>query len=209
MEELRDPERPGCAPAVVIMLVAVAGGVLVAVFSGWDTDVMVATAFILAPVAVTPLLAVQAKAGAAALVVATALGGELATALYAAGQGGRSAWLIVIELVAVLAAPRTLDLLRRAHVPAVPAGREFPGPVGVLLIIVLAPVALAAGVLGAMARRPWVAALAAAVAALVTALIVGSVWWALPLFAAIAAMAAMLPAAARRTVVRGRHGRER
>ena len=53
--------------ALVICLMAMAIGVLVTAVSGFDKDVMVAAAFILAPVAVTPLLAVQARVAAATL----------------------------------------------------------------------------------------------------------------------------------------------
>lgn len=182
----------------MICLAAVGLGVLVAVLSGFDKDVMVAAAFILAPVVVTPLLAVQVRAAAATLVVGAVLGGEMAAALYAAGQYGTfSSWLIAVELVALVLAPRTLDMLRLARVPAIPAGREIPGPVGVLLIVLLAPIALAAGFLDAMARQPRMAVMGAAVAAAVAALVMDSAWWSVP----IAAVMALLPAAARWTSV--------
>jgi hypothetical protein len=184
----------------VICLAAVVLGVLVAAVSGFDKNVMVAAAFILAPVAVTPLLAVQVRAAAATLVVGAVLGGEMAAALYATGQYGRfSSWLIAVELVALVLAPRTLDMLRPARLPAIPPGREIPGPVGVLLIVLLVPIALAAGFLDAMARQPRMAVVGAAVAAAVTALVMDSAWWSVPIAAVIAAATALLPAAARWT----------
>lgn len=171
-------------------------GVLVAAVSGFDKDVMVAVAFILAPVAVTPLLAVSAKPTAATLVVGAVLGGEMAGALYAAGQYSRfSAWLIAVELTALLLAPRTLEMLKLAHVPAIPVEGEIPGPVGTLLIVVLAPIALAAGILDAMARHPRTAVVGAAVAAAALTLATDSTWWSVP----IAVASALLPAGARWT----------
>lgn len=72
-----------------------------------------------------------------------------------------SSWLIVVGLVALLLAVRTLAMLRLARVPGIPAGREIPGPVGTILIIVLALFALVADFLDAVARHPRAAAMGA------------------------------------------------
>ena len=83
--------------------------------------------------------------------------------------------------------------------PASPPFRRggIPGPVGVLLIVVLAPIALAAGFLDAMARHPRTAVVGAAVAAAAPALATDSAWWSVP----IAAAMALLPAGVRWTTV--------
>ncbi len=66
-----------------------------------------------------------------------------------------------------------------------------------LLIVVLAPIALAAGFLDAMARHPRTAVVGAAVAAAAPVLATDSAWWSV----LIAAAMALLPTGVRWTTV--------
>ncbi len=78
---------------------------------------------------VTPVLGSQSGLSRGALVVGSVLGGGMAAALYAAGQSGRfSRWLIAVEFVALLSAPRTLHMLRMARIPGRGAGRGDADP---------------------------------------------------------------------------------
>ena len=184
---------------VVISVAAVAIGGLAAAASGFDRNVMLAAAFILAPVAVTPLFAAAADTAPATLIAAAALGGEMAALLYAAGLSGTFArWLVAIELAAALLAPGASHMLRRARVPAIPAGQQVPGPAGVLLIVILAPAAVAAGLLYGMARYPLVAAAGAILVNVPLTLAAGYRWWEALAACALAGVAALLPAAVRR-----------
>src|SRR5437879_5816746 len=63
------------------------------------------------------------------------------------------------------------------------SGAGDPGPVDVLLIVLLAPIALAAGFLDAMARQPRMTVVGAVVAAAATALVMDSAWWCVPIAA--------------------------
>src|SRR5258708_25095506 len=103
---------------------------------GLDSRAGLAVGFILAPVVVTPVLGSQSGLSRGALVVGSVLGGGMAAALYAAGQSGRfSRWLIAVEFVALLSAPRTLHMLRMARIPGAAQGAEMPTRTGIALII--------------------------------------------------------------------------
>jgi hypothetical protein len=184
----------------LIVLAGAAGFALIVFVPGLDRATRVALSFILAPVVVTPLLGGQAGFSRAALIVGSVLGGEIAALLYGTGQYRRfSAWLIVVELVALLLAPLTLRILRMARVPGVPPGEEMPSSTGIALIVVLAPFALAAALLDGMARFP--------IAAIIGALLVSvftSTAREYPVTIVAAALLALAPAGIRWLIVHAR-----
>jgi hypothetical protein len=187
----------------LILLAGAAAFTLIIVMPGLDTRTRIALSFILAPVVVTPFLGSQAGISRGTLVVGSVLGGEIAAVLYAAGQYGRfSEWLIAVELVALLLAPRTLHMLRMARIPGVPHDEEMPTRTGIALIIMLSPFALAAGVLDGMARFP-IAAILGALLAIVIAGATGEH----PVEIVAAALLALSPAVVRWFIMRARQPR--
>jgi hypothetical protein len=198
------PRRgPVVATCAVIWVAGAVIGVLAAAASGFDHHVIVVSAFILVCATVSPICVVAVKGTEpATLIVAAALGGEIAAAVYAAGWFSTfSRWLIAVEVPAALMASGALYALRRARVPAIPDGSQVPGPAGVALIIVLAPVAVTAGALYGMARYPRVSAAAAVLVNVVGSLVRGyRLWWEVLVAAALAAVVALLPATARRAI---------
>jgi hypothetical protein len=206
-----EPPAPAASRALsgrALGLVILAGAAVFAVIiflPGLDRGTRLAASFVFAPVVVTPIIGAQARVTPETLLVGAVLGGEIAAVLYATGQGDRfSAWLFAVELVALLLASRTLHMLRAARVPGVPRDpARPPAPVGVALIALLTPLALAAGILDAMARFPVGAAVGALVPGVIVALrgaapetAVITVITAVPL--------ALVPAAVRRALLRGR-----
>jgi hypothetical protein len=188
----------------LIVLAGAAGFALIILMPGLDTRTRVALSFILAPVVVTPLLGGQADFSRGTLIVGSVLGGEIAALLYAAGQSGRfSAWLIAVELAALLLAPTTLRMLRMARIPGVPQDEEMPTRTGIALIVVLSPLALAAGILDGMARFPIAALFGALLASVIIGIVGGD-----PVEIAAAALLALAPAVIRWLILRARrpHG---
>jgi hypothetical protein len=187
----------------VIIAAGVAVSALIILVPGLHSSTRVALTFILAPIVVTPVLGGQGGFSRGALVVGSVLGGEMAALLYAAGQSGRfSAWLIAVELVALLLAPATLRMLRMARIPGVPRGEEMPAFTGIVLIIALSPFALAAGVLDGMARFPAAAIFGALVAGGIVGIAGGQ-----PAEIIVAALPALLPAGVRWVILRARRPR--
>jgi hypothetical protein len=192
----------------VIVLAGVAGFALILFIPGLDKETRVALSFILAPVVVAPIIGGQAGLSRGALVVGSALGGQIAALLYAAGQYGRfSAWLIAVEFVALLLAPGTLRMLRMARIPGVPQGEEMPTLTGVFLIVVLSPFALAAGVLVAMARFPVVAVLGVLLGSVIASAAAGEGPVEIVAGALLAALLALSPAGIRWIIMRARQPR--
>ncbi len=189
----------------LVILAGVAGFSLILFFPGLDRETRIAASFIFAPVVVTPILGAQSKVTPETLLVGSVLGGEIAAVLYAIGQGNRfNLWLIAIELVALLLAPRTLHMLRVARVPGVPRDpAQPPTPVGTALIVLLTPLALGAGFLDAMARFPAGTAVGALVPGVIKA-IRGDTPEAVIVTMITAVPLALIPAAIRRALLRGR-----
>ncbi len=191
----------------LVMLAGVAGFLPILLLPGLDRGTRLAASFIFAPVVVTPLLGAQSRATPETLLVGSVLGGEIAAVLYAIGQGNRfELWLIAIELVALLLAPRTLHMLRIARVPGVPCDpAQPPTLVGTALIVLLTPLALAAGFLDAMARFPAGAAVGAVPGVIMA--IRGDTPEAVIVTVIAAVLLALIPAAIRRALLRGRRSR--
>jgi hypothetical protein len=157
----------------LIVLPGAAGAILIAVMPGLGTETRNALIFILVPVVVTPLLGSQAGLNRGCLVIGSVLGGEIAAALYATGQYGRFyEWLIAVEFVALLMAPRTQRMLGMIRIPGIPRGwkrstsilKEMPTRARIarilgiasgiaVFIIVLVPVAAVLGLLPAAICR--------------------------------------------------------
>ena len=189
----------------LVILAGVVGFLLILFLPGLDRGTRLAASFIFAPVVVTPVIGAQSKVIPETLLVGSVLGGEIAAVLYAIGQGNRfKLWLIAIELVALLLAPRTLHLLRTARVPGVPRDPEQPPALtGTALIVLLTPVALAAVFLDAMARFPAGAAVGASVPGVIMA-VHGDAPEAAIVTVITAVLLALIPAAIRRALLRGR-----
>ena len=184
----------------LIVAAGAAGFALIFLMPGLDSRTRLALSFILAPVVVTPLIGGQAGFSHVTLIVGSVLGGEIAALLWVTGQSGRfSAWLIAVELVALLLAPPTLRMLRMARVPGVPQDAEMPTRTGIALIVVLSPFALAAGVLDGMARFPVAAIFGALLAGVIIGIAGGP-----PVEIVVAALLVLVPAVIRWFILRAR-----
>jgi len=157
---------------------------------------------------VTPVFCLPAGFNRGSLVVASVLGGEIAALLYAAGQAARLArWLAAVEVAAMLLTPGTLHMLRVARIPGVPRGDETPSPAGIALIILLAPFALAASVLYAMARFPAGAVIGCLLGGVAAGFAAGERPVLIAVTAPWAVLLGLAPAAIRRVIMRARRPR--
>jgi len=169
--EQTEPRTLSAKAFWLIVLPGAAGAVLIAVLPGLHAGTRSALIFILVPIVVTPLLGSQTELSRGCLVVGSILGGESAAELYAAGQYGRFyEWLIAVEFMALLLAPRTQRMLGMLRIPGAPRGRiptrslkEMPTRAriarflgiasGITMIIVLVPAAAVLALLPAAIRR--------------------------------------------------------
>jgi hypothetical protein len=190
---------------LLVTLAGAAGFALIFLTPGLDTRTRAALAFILAPVVVTPIFCLAAGFNRGSLVVGSVMGGEIAALLYAAGQSGRFArWLAAVEVAAMLLTPGTLSMLRAARIPGVPQGDEAPSPAGIVLIIVLAPAALAASVLHGMARFPAGAVIGCLLGCVAAGFAARESLALIAVTAPGAVLLGLAPAAIRRVIVRAR-----
>jgi hypothetical protein len=202
---------PRPLPWRALLLVALAGAAgfaLIVLMPGLDTRTRAALGFILAPVVVTPIFCLPAGFNSGSLVVGSALGGEIAALLYAAGQAGRfTRWLAAVEVVAMLMTPGRLYMLRVARIPGVPQGDERPSLAGIALIIVLAPFALAASVFYGMARFPAGAVIGSLLGGVAAAFAAGAHPVAIVAAVPFSVLLGLVPAAIRRVIMRARQPR--